>query len=707
MAKSSAAVDDEFRPDIEGLRAVAVVVVVLFHVKVAGFSGGFVGVDVFFVLSGFLITRLLLREVATTGTISLRHFWARRARRLLPASCVVVVVTVIASQVLLAPIAQRPLATDAVAAGGFVVNFVFAGRLGDYFASQLGQTPSPLLHFWSLAVEEQFYLFWPLALLALRRRPRRYLRLITVMMILVAVVSFVTCIWMTRTHPTGAFYLLPARMWELAIGGLLAVGGTAWRQVSPTARAVAAWVGVAGVATAVITFDESVAFPGSAALLPVLATALIVVAGDSDAAPFAPIALLRHQSLQWIGRRSYAIYLWHWPALVLAEAKWGPLSMAQRFVAVGVALALAAASLRLVEDPVRHSTWVSSRPSRGLALGASLCATVLIAGAISLGVPRQLDGGTAAAAPVLGLSAPATTTTLALAGAQSAAATPAAGLTGTDLASLVAANQVVLEQGLTTSAVPSNMRPSLGKIFDDRPAVYGDGCVAIGVDDKLTPCRYGHTSSSIKIVLLGDSHAAQWFPPLLAIADTNGLELIVLAKGGCPAASVSIPTATLARTCPIWRDKAVQFIADERPDLVIVTGSRHYPNGDEEWRDGFGATLGRLSGLTPRLLVLGDNPDLRDDPATCLSVNLNSVRACNNSRTKAVETGKLEAERAVAEQNGSRFVDTSDWLCTATDCPVIIGDILMFRDITHLTTFAANWFTPMLEAVVMPYLRGS
>ena len=715
MAKSTVAVDDEFRPDIEGLRAVAVVVVVLFHARIAAFAGGFVGVDVFFVLSGFLITRLLLREVATTGTISLRHFWARRARRLLPASCVVVVVTVLASQVLLSPIAQRPLATDAIAASGFVLNFVFASRLGDYFASQLGRTPSPLLHFWSLAVEEQFYLFWPLALLGLRRRPRRYRRLVTVMMIAVAIVSFWACTWMTRTYPTGAFYLLPARMWELAVGGLVAVGGAAWRLVSPTARAVAAWVGVAGVATAVVTFDGSIAFPGTAALLPVLGTALIVVSGGSDAAPFAPLVVLRHPALQWIGRRSYAIYLWHWPALVLAEAKWGPLSLGQRFVAIGVALVLAAASLRLVEDPVRHSAWVASRPGRGLALGASLCATALLAGAISLALPRQLDGGRAAAAPVLALGT-ATTTTVpgastpagaAAGGPADGTATPAAPLTGADLASLVAANQVVLERGLSTAAVPSNMRPSLAKLFDDRPAVYGDGCVAIGVDDKLNPCRYGNTSSSIKIVLFGDSHAAQWFPPLRKIADDNGFELIVLAKGGCPAASVAIPTATLARTCPIWRDKAMQFIADEQPDLVIVTGSRHYPNSDQEWRDGFGTTLGRLKGLTPRLLVLGDNPDSLTDPATCLSAHLTDVHACVNNRVKAVETGKLEAERAVADQDGARFVDTSDWMCTATDCPLIIGDILMFRDINHLTTVAADWFTPMLEAVVMPYLQGT
>ncbi len=377
---------------------------------------------------------------------------------------------------------------------------------------------------------------------------------------------------------------------------------------------------------------------------------------------------------------------------------------------IAIALALAAASLRLVEDPVRHSRWVASRPSRGLTLGAALCATVLIVGAISLALPRQLDGGTAVAAPVLGGVAP---TTTAAPGAAVVAQSPpapasafATGLTGTDLESLVAANQAVLTQGLTTTAVPSNMRPSLGKVYDDRPAVYGDGCVAIGVDDKLNPCRYGDTSSSIKVVLLGDSHAAQWFPPLHTIAERNGLELIVLAKGGCPAASVSIPTATLARTCPIWRDKAVQFIADENPALVIVTGSRHYPNSDEEWQVGFGATLDRLQGLTPRLLVLGDNPDTRADPATCLSAHLTNVAACVNPRSKAIETGKLEVERAAAQDKGSRFVDTSDWLCTQTECPLILGNILLFRDINHLTTVGADWFTPMLEAIVMPFLRG-
>ncbi|HEY0517994.1 MAG TPA: acyltransferase family protein [Ilumatobacteraceae bacterium] len=705
MATPSVAVGDDFRPDIEGLRAVAVIAVVAFHAKLAAFSGGFVGVDVFFVVSGFLITRLLLREVDTTGTISLRHFWGRRARRLLPASCTVVVVTVVAGQFLLSPIAQRPLATDTLGAAAFVINFVFASRLGDYFATQVGRTPSPLLHFWSLAVEEQFYLFWPVTLLLLHRRPRHYRRLVTTVVAALAIASFIACQWMTRAHPTGAFYLLPARMWELAVGGLVAIVGSSWSLVSPHARAAVAWLGAAGIVTAVATFDQSVGFPGSAALLPVLGTALIVISGGRDAAPFAPQAVLAHPWLQWIGRRSYAIYLWHWPALVLAEAKWGPLSLGQRMLAIAVALVLAAVSLRLVEDPVRHARWLTSRPDRALALGGALCATVLLAGAVSLAVPRRLDAGTTAAAPVLGVLTASASGGLAPSDPSSSTTVP--GLVGDDLTSLIDANRAVLEQGLRTTAVPSNMRPSLAKLFDDRPAVYGDGCVAIGVDDKLNACKYGRTSSSIKIVLLGDSHAAQWFPPLRTIADRNGLELIVLAKGGCPVAAVSIPTATLARTCPKWRDRAVQFIAEQHPDLVIVAGSRHYPNTDDEWRVGFGATLGRLTGSTPRLLVLGDNPDARDDPATCLSAHLTEVNACINTRDKAVETGKLGVEREVAAQNHARFVDTSDWLCAATNCPLIIGDILMFRDINHLTTVAAEWFTPMLEAVVMPYLRGA
>ena len=216
-----------FRPDIEGLRAIAVIAVIAFHVRAPGVSGGFVGVDVFFVVSGFLITRLILGELATSGTISLRTFWGRRARRLLPASTLTVVVTVLFAQQMLPPLSLRSLATDAIAAGTFTINFVFAHRLGDYFGAQLGSTnPSPLLHYWSLAVEEQFYLCWPPLLVVLARRPRQYRRLVLATIAVLATASFVVGLWLTASRPSWAFFLLPARMGELLAGAALAVVGT-------------------------------------------------------------------------------------------------------------------------------------------------------------------------------------------------------------------------------------------------------------------------------------------------------------------------------------------------------------------------------------------------------------------------------------------------------------------------------------------------
>nr|MBA3286778.1 acyltransferase [Acidimicrobiia bacterium] len=362
--------DGGFRADVEGLRAVAVVAVVAFHLRLGGFAGGFVGVDVFFVVSGYLITRLLLSEVGRTGRISLPAFWARRARRLLPASALVLVVTVVASRWMLNPLAQRSVAADALAAGGFVVNFVFANRLGDYFGAQLGALePSPLLHVWSLAVEEQFYLLWPVTLLLLTRRPRQYRRLVLAVVLGVAVASLVASVWMTDHHPTWAFYLLPARMFELLAGAAVAVAGGAFTTVNAMYRAALGWFGLAGILVAVGTYDASTPFPGTAALLPVLCTVLVLTAGGRGGAASGPVLVLGHPVAGWIGTRSYSIYLWHWPALVLGQAKFGPLGLPSRVVVVAASVGLAALTYRIVENPVRHHRWLAARPGRGLALG--------------------------------------------------------------------------------------------------------------------------------------------------------------------------------------------------------------------------------------------------------------------------------------------------------------------------------------------------
>jgi peptidoglycan/LPS O-acetylase OafA/YrhL len=704
--------DDEFRPDVEGMRALAVIAVVLFHLRLGSFRGGFVGVDVFFVLSGFLITRLLLKELATTGTLSLPGFWARRARRLLPASILVLVVTLIAATVALSPLAQRTLAIDAMAAGVFVVNFVFAGRFGDYFAAQLAEAqPSALLHYWSLAVEEQFYLLWPIVLVVLTRRPRRYRRLLVATVLVVAAASLVASIWMTEHRPTWAFYLLPARMVELLAGAALAAAGPAFRTVDARLRAALGWFGIVGIAVAVMTYDVGTVFPGYATMLPVLSTVLVIVAGGTGGSPHGPVIALRQPIAIWIGRHSYAIYLWHWPVLVLAEAYYGPLRLPVRVLLVGVAVGLAAVSLLLVEDPVRHSPWLAKRAARGLALGAALCATAVLAGAWLRSSDVPLDSGELAAAPTL---APQTTVAVQSAMpeatvAPSSTSAPTASLTelpnaaDAGLDALVSANRAVLQQGLAQTNVPSNLRPTLDRVGGDRAEVYADGCVAVGRDQQLNPCRYGVEDARVTVVLYGDSHAAQWFPALAAMADERQFELIVMLKGGCPTAEVSIPTATLARTCPIWRDQAIDFIAAEQPELVLVSGSTGYPNDDDEWREGFQATMQRVVPNAANVVVIGDTPGSSEEPTDCLSRNLRRADVCASGRDDVVASSRLAIEQEVAAGLGASYVDTTDWLCTDS-CPMIIGDILLYRDATHITTVASEWFRPLLEASLAPVL---
>ena len=705
-----AVADDTFRPDVEGLRAVAVVAVVLFHLRLGAFQGGFVGVDVFFVLSGFLITRLLLKELASTGTLSLPGFWARRARRLLPASCLVLVVTVLAGTVMLSPLAQRTLAVDAMAAGVFVVNFVFAGRLGDYFAAQLAEAqPSALLHYWSLAVEEQFYLVWPLVLVALSRRPRRYRRLLLATILVIAAASLIASVWLTEQRPTWAFYLLPARMVELLAGAALAVAGPAFRAVHPGLRAALGWFGLFAIAVAAMSFDVGTVFPGYMAMLPVLATVLVIVAGGAGGSSSGPVAVLRHPVALWIGRHSYAIYLWHWPLLVLAESEFGPLPLPTRLVLVAVAVGLSAISLRLVENPVRRSPWLAGRAARGLVLGGVLCATAVLAGAWMRSTDTPLDSGELAAAPTLTPQTTATaSTTIAAQTAvpQQPAVTEAslANLPDGDVHALVEANQAVLAQGLAQADVPSNLRPALDQVGADRAKVYRDDCVAVGRVSELAPCRYGHDGAAFTVVLYGDSHAAQWFPALEALAEERQFELIVMIKGGCPTAAVSIPTATLARTCPIWRDQAVDFIATEQPDLLLVSASAGYPNDDDEWRDGFATTMQRIVPNAGSVVVIGDTPESTEEPTDCLSRNLRRADVCSSAREDVVASTRLAIEADVASDLGARYIDTSDWLCTDAACPMMIGDILLYRDATHITTVASEWFRPLLEASLAPVL---
>ena len=371
------------------MRALAVGLVVLNHAGVPWLSGGYIGVDVFFVISGFLITQLLIDEAGERNSIDLRNFWARRARRILPMSILVTLATVIAGLFMLEPGKIRELSAVGLGALGFCANIVLFFRTSDYLSGVTA--PSPLRHFWSLAVEEQFYLLWPLVVLgAVKYGKANWKKWLVGVGVVAGLASLVTSILITKGHPGAGYYLPYSRFWEISAGALLALAGTRFDKISNLVRAVGGWLGLVAIVGAAVIFSETTVFPGYAALLPIVATVMVLVAGS---AKFGPISLLSIEPLQLLGARSYSLYLWHWPLLVLIEARFGTPSAWGKAWIVVAALVLSAISFRAIEQPVRHNTWLSAASIRslfaaGVAMSLSLSAVVVL-----FAIAPKIDAG--------------------------------------------------------------------------------------------------------------------------------------------------------------------------------------------------------------------------------------------------------------------------------------------------------------------------
>jgi peptidoglycan/LPS O-acetylase OafA/YrhL len=693
------ATNDRFRPDLEGLRAVAILLVLLYHAHVPGFGGGFVGVDVFFVLSGFLITGILIRDLDATGTISLGAFYARRARRLLPAAAVALVVTLLASAVLLAPVEIADVARDGLAAGLYVSNIGFALQATDYL--QAGQAPSPLLHFWSLSVEEQFYLLWPALLLLAARSVGRSHRVLATVMASVTVASLVASVALTQVAAPWAFFAPVTRAWELGLGALVAVMAAGSLRLGRRTAIAAGLLGLAGIAGAGIGLSNDTPFPGVAATVPVLGSALVIAAGLGRQA--GPVSrLLTVAPMRWLGRISYSLYLWHWPLIVLPAAALGAsLPTYGRVALAVVAIPIAAASQRWIEEPFRHGRWIGQAPRRTFAAAGALMLAVGVV-AVSLGAlssPASGDGRAAASsisdaeldrayADGLDVAIPSGTTRPAPSSEPSAPPRTAPG------------------------RVPADLVPELALARDDLPRIYGDGCHLSAPETASPACVFGSVASEQVVVLFGDSHAAQWFPALERLASSHGWRLLSLTKSSCPAADVTTWSTSLKREyseCDEWRRGALERIALEHPWLVVISDSRDYTlwsegapvpaaEGGALWNGGLERTLANLAAVAGRVVLIGDTPRAQVDPPVCLSRHPEDVLACASPQRLALDSARLAEERAVAATAQAGFVDPTAWVCPSEPCPVVIGRLLVYRDEHHMTaTFARALANRLLD----------
>jgi peptidoglycan/LPS O-acetylase OafA/YrhL len=647
--------------------------VLLCHAGLPFLAGGYVGVDVFFVISGFLITRLLLGELDRTGGISLRRFYARRARRLLPLSAVLLASVGVLSLLLLSPVRAVEVSGDIISSALYTANWHFASQSVDYFAQDI--EPSPVLHLWSLAIEEQFYLVWPTLLLAVtwfwRRRGGSVRPAIWATLAIVGVGSLALGIHLTDEQPAAAYFSTFGRAWELALGAVLALVGAV--RIPRAVAAAIGWGGLAAIAYSAFVFEASTPFPGVAALLPTIGTACVILAGSSvyARAKGAPAGLLSLPPVRYVGRISYSWYLWHWPALIFAAIIWGPLSVAAGIAVVAVSWLPTAATHRWIEDPVRLSRALTRRPNRALAIGLGCMAIGVSAGVLLTDLQPTL--GTAPLSEVKG-----------------AAALP---------------DQPRPQQRADA------VRPNPFRARADRSRMYYEGCLVGISGTNSNRCLYGDPHGKHTLILFGDSHALQYAPALEELAETQHWRLIVLTKAECTPGEVPIRSMVADREysqCDAWREESLRRIEmGASSTVVVMSGDTVYTpygsDGEElsgeaaadEMEAGYVATLTRIHRAGLRTVVIKDTPVSTSDVPGCVSEKLQHLDSC--AFPLVHDKSKEFDARAAEAAPDTHLIDVTPEICPSGLCRAVIGNALVYRDKSHLTATYARTLAPSIE----------
>jgi len=677
-----------FRPEIQALRALAVTLVVVYHLAPKRLSGGFVGVDIFLVISGFLITSHLLRELRRTGRISLPTFYARRIRRLLPASLLVLLVTGIAALVFMPRNLWSEVGRQILASALYVENWALAGNAVDY--SAVGADASPVQHFWSLSVEEQFYLVWPVVLLGLFllvRRLRRPELALFGALALIMTVSLAYSVWITNVDSAMAYFVTPARIWEFAVGGLVCfvpAVSARWQRAVP----FASWGGVAIILASAMFLSDETPFPGSAALLPVLGAALIILAGNTDrTGVFGRIAGFR--PVQYLGDISYSVYLWHWPLIILLPFVIGaPLTTMTKLLILVASLGLGVLTKRYVEDRFRAPAtkaaglvWRTGNP-RVFAMALSMMVIVAVPAAALVYVPAQ--EAIAAENELKEL--------LAQGGEGFGAAAAADGNYATDPDARIVPSPVIAESDSWTQSTDAA------------------GCQDRLGFDVLKTCEFGSESpDALRVALVGDSHAGQWQPAVAEVASQNDWNLTTFVRSSCPL-SQAYPTSSTKydSACQRWIDATIAELSSGSYDVVIVSalqGTSYQRSMGatnlESAAAGMAAAWTQIMASGTQVIALRDTPNPSragiDDIPGCVAES-DDISDCSFDRRAALPN---EPQAVAAEATGATLLKLSEYFCDKTECPAVVGGVLVYQNITHVTTTFMLTLTPYLNDLLV------
>jgi peptidoglycan/LPS O-acetylase OafA/YrhL len=647
----------KIRTDIQALRSIAVIAVIIAHSKI-GLAGGFVGVDIFFVISGFLITLNILKEVTNTGTISLNNFYAKRTLRILPAASFTIICTFIISLFFLSPVQLLSNLYDGIFSVFSLLNFRLAVNGTNYFTNT--EAISPFQHFWSLCIEEQFYLIWPaLILFSTKLFSKKYSikNILNVVLLLIITVSLFLSYFVTQSSPSWAYFGLHTRAWELAIGCFLAVNIGIFERINLQFSKLLSLIGLSFLFLSFYFINESTSFPGLWGLLPTVGTAIIIISGTNLHISIVQ-KIFASKPLQFIGNISYSWYLVHWPIFVAMFYIYGKdLTFGEASLGIIFSFAVAIFSYYFIENPFRTSSFFKNNIKKTFKF--SLITISLIAILFSLTI------------------------------------------NATNKSKIVPLNYQIddietldkkIKIAVTQNTIPVDLQSKLSQIGGDKyPGCFSERATPV-IEEEMV-CNLGDTNSAKVVVMIGDSHAWQWTKAWSNIAALHNFKLITFTKSSCPMQDIQKNYTA----CVSWKEMVFDRISQIKPSIIIAGGMTYSESTPENYQ----TYINKIKQLSSRVIVMQDTPYPTLNVPECLAKNLNNIQNCSFERKNAYfASTQRDQDKDIATKSGLRVIDPFDWFCSDKICPPIIDNNFVYFDVNHISTAYANYITKLLDEKV-------